>query len=157
MNDMSKNFKQVWLKSMEAISDTASRIATNTKYKINEMNIVNRRAEILKDFGAKSYELWQKGEQFPAELDVLLSELHQLECELSKIRAEKEAAKPAKEVQPASETAEEQADESVGETEEQENDGFETVPMMEEDEEVLEEISETEPADDEVPTIKVEE
>ena len=129
MADMTKGLKGIWMKSMEAISDTASRIATNTKYKVNEMNIVNRRAEILKDFGAKSYALWQKGEQFPAELDELLAELHQLETELSAIRAEKVVSKPAAPVAPAEAPAEEPKsfEEKMEELEEKTEDALESI------------------------------
>lgn len=89
MAEIKKSLKGIWLKSMEAISNTASNIASNTKYKVDEMNIVNRRREILSDFGAQSYELWQKGEKFPAQLDELLKELSELDEALNAIRTEK--------------------------------------------------------------------
>ena len=79
MAEIRKSLKGIWLKSMEAISNTASNIASNTKYKVDEMNIVNRRREILSDFGAQSYELWQKGEKFPEQLDAQLKELSELD------------------------------------------------------------------------------
>ena len=94
MAEYPKGFKGIWMKSMEAIGDTATKIASNTKYKVNEMNMINRRREILSDFGEKAYALWQKGEQFPAELDALLEELSGLDASLEEIRAEK-AAKAA--------------------------------------------------------------
>lgn len=111
MADLTKGFKGIWLKSMEAIGDAASKVAANTKYKVSEMNLVNRRKEILTDFGAKSYELWQKGENFPAELDVLLAELHQLETELGEMRTEKEKAAAAAKVVPVAVVKEEPAKE----------------------------------------------
>lgn len=89
MAEIKKSLKGIWLKSMEAISNTASNIASNTKYKVDEMNIVNRRREILSDFGAQAYELWQKGEKFPETLDVLLKELSELDEALNAIRIEK--------------------------------------------------------------------
>ena len=91
MADLSKGFKDIWMKGMEAISDTASKVASNTRYKINEMNMINRRQEILADFGAKAYALWQKGESFPDELNTLLGELDQLETALDEIRVAREA------------------------------------------------------------------
>lgn len=89
MTEIKKSLKGIWLKSMEAISNTASNIASNTKYKVDEMNIVNRRREILSDFGAQSYELWQKGEKFPETLEALLKELSELDEALNTIRIEK--------------------------------------------------------------------
>lgn len=89
MAEIGKSLKGIWLKSMEAISNTASNIASNTKYKVDEMNIVNRRREILSDFGNQSYELWQKGEKFPESLEALLKELSELDEALNAIRIEK--------------------------------------------------------------------
>lgn len=110
MAEYPKGFKGIWMKGMEAIGDTATKIASNTRYKVNEMNMVNRRREILSDFGERAYALWKKGEQFPTELDALLGELSQLDASLEEIRAEKAAraadAKPEAEAQPAEETAE---------------------------------------------------
>lgn len=86
--DIGKSLKGFWLKSMEAIGNTASSIASSTKYKVNEMNLVNRRREILSDFGSISYELWQKGEKFPEPLENLLKELDDLDQMLNELRAE---------------------------------------------------------------------
>lgn len=121
MAEIGKSLKGIWLKSMEAISNTASNIASNTKYKVDEMNIVNRRREILSDFGAQSYELWQKGEKFPEPLEQLLKELSELDEALNAIRTERlalvkteEAAKAAEQeediVEATEETIEDVAD-----------------------------------------------
>ena len=110
MAEYPKGFKGIWMKGMEAIGDTATKIASNTRYKVNEMNMVNRRREILSDFGEKAYALWQQGEQFPADLDALLRELSQLDVSLNEIRAEKAAKAAANatkgENQPAEESNE---------------------------------------------------
>lgn len=125
MAEISKGLKDIWLKSMQAISSTASTIASNTKYKVDEMNILNRRRDILSDFGARAYELWQKGEVFPAPLNEQLEELSKLDESLNAIRTEKLAGvktdapeeKPAVE-QPAEadESAEKASDEEKEKT-----------------------------------------
>ena len=69
MADIVKGLKSVWMRGMEAIGDTASNIANNTKYKVQEMNLINRRHEILSDFGTHAYALWQSGMKFPKELE----------------------------------------------------------------------------------------
>ncbi len=89
MAELSKNLKNIWMKSMQAIGNTASNIASNTKYKVDEMNLLNRKREILNDFGAKAYALWQKGVVFPPELQDQLCELSQLDEKLNDMRAEK--------------------------------------------------------------------
>ncbi len=90
MADLGKNLKSIWMKGMEAIGNTASNIASNTKYKVDEMNLLNRRREILSDFGAKAYAMWQKGEflDFPESLKRDLEELTRLDNQLVDMRAE---------------------------------------------------------------------
>lgn len=126
MADIGKSLKGIWLKGMEAVSNTASNIASNTKYKVEEMNILNRRREILSDFGAQAYELWQKGEQFPESLAALLQELSTLDETLNAIRTEKLAGvkteadskenPPAAEEQQPDETADEELEAHCEET-----------------------------------------
>lgn len=89
MADFSDKMKKAWLKSMEAIGNTAGNIASNTRYKVNEMTLLNRRREILSDFGARAYDLWQKGETFPEELARQLEELSQVDTQLNALRMER--------------------------------------------------------------------
>ena len=89
MADFGANVKKIWLKSMEAIGNTASNIASNTRSKVDEMNLVTRRSEILKEFGNQAYSLWQKGERFPEELEKQLRELEKLDEQLNDLRAER--------------------------------------------------------------------
>ena len=89
MADIGKTLKGVLIKGMEAIGSAANNIASNTKYKMDEMNIITRRREILGDFGAKAYELWQKGIRFPEELESQLQELSELDVRLNELRMQK--------------------------------------------------------------------
>ena len=97
MADFGQNLKNIWMKSMETIGNTASSIASNTRFKVDEMNLVTKRSEILKDFGAKAYALWQKGEHFPEELEKELKQLGKLDDQLNDLRAERYAGIQAKE------------------------------------------------------------
>ncbi len=92
MADIGKNLKNIWMKSMEAIGNTASSIASSTKYKLDEMSMTNKRNEIMNDFGARAYALWQKGERFPEELETQLRELARLDETLNDMRAERYAS-----------------------------------------------------------------
>lgn len=116
MADIGKSLKGIWLKGMEAVSNTASSIASNTKYKVEEMNILNRRREILSDFGAQAYELWQKGEQFPATLAALLEELSKLDETLNAIRTEKLAGVKTEAAEETDEVPEGPAEEESADT-----------------------------------------
>ena len=89
MADIFDSLKKTWLRGMEAVSNTASSIAVNTKQKVNEMTLENRRREILSDFGMMAYDLWQKGETFPEPLANLLRELSTLDEELNALKAQR--------------------------------------------------------------------
>ncbi len=91
MADLGSGLKSMFMKGMESIGNAAASIASNTKSKVDEMNMVNRRTEILADFGNRAYGLWLKGESFPPELDSLLKELKDLDERLNDLRAEKYA------------------------------------------------------------------
>jgi len=107
MADIGTGLKNFWLKGMEAIGNAASNIASNTKSKVDEMNLVNRRAEILREFGNQAYALFLKGERFPEELEAQLRELIKLDDQLNDLRAERLAGVKAAET--ASEEAKDAA------------------------------------------------
>ena len=97
MADIGSSIRDFWIKSMEAVGRTASGIANNTRTKVDETNLVNHRADILKDFGTRAYTLWQKGEKFPEELEEQLRELSRLDEQLNDLRAERLAGVKQKE------------------------------------------------------------
>ena len=89
MAEFGKGLKGSLIKGMEVVGNTANNIANNTKYKLDEMTIINRRREILSDFGAKAYEIWQKGVTFPDVLEDDLQELCELDIRLNELRMAK--------------------------------------------------------------------
>ncbi len=164
MADLSKNLKTAWMKGMEAIGNTASNIASNTKYKVQEMNLINRRREILSDFGAQAYEMWQKGEQFPEKLAKQLEELSHLDEELNAMRTERFAGVTTEQVpeeaapaEAPAEKAEEEAEVVEAETvvEEAPEAADEGVPTIEVVETEAEDIPEAPVTDDDVPTLQM--
>ena len=90
--DIRDRAKSLWLKSMKAIGNTAASIANNTRYKVDEVTIQNRRREVLGDLAVKAYALWLKGEEFPEEMTRMLEELKTLDEQLNDMRAEKYAS-----------------------------------------------------------------
>ena len=90
--DIRDKAKNLWIKGMKAIGNTAASIANNTRYKVDEGTIQNRRREVLGDLANKAYALWLKGETFPEPMTRMLQELKQLDEQLNDIRAEKYAA-----------------------------------------------------------------
>jgi hypothetical protein len=113
MADMRGKMKKFWMKSMQAVGNTASSIASNTRYKVNEMNLQNRRREILNDFSSKAYALWMKGEKLPDELAEMMEELKGIDERLNDMRAERYAGKLSDTARDMEEDGEPEAQEEV--------------------------------------------
>ena len=60
--------KLLWIKGMKTIGNTATNIANNTKYKVDEMTLQNRRRELGGDLSSAVYAMWMKGTEFPPAL-----------------------------------------------------------------------------------------
>ena len=78
-NDIRDRVKNIWMKGMDSIGSTAASIASNTRYKVDEMNLQNRRRDLAQDLSGRVYSLWQKGEAFPPEIEKLLKELQHVD------------------------------------------------------------------------------
>ena len=91
-NEIREKAKALWIRGMKAVGNTAASIANNTRYKVDEVTIQNRRSEVLKDLAHKAYALWLKGEAFPSDMEKMLEELKRLDEQLNDMRAEKYAA-----------------------------------------------------------------
>lgn len=115
--------KSLWLSGMKAVGNTAASIASNTRYKVDEVTLQNRRREVLGDLAVKAYALWLKGEAFPEEMDKMLRELNKLDEQLNDMRAEKYASRLQQDTPAdAEETAEEPGEPEEPEQEEEEED-----------------------------------
>ena len=132
--DIRDRAKTLWIKGMKAIGNTAASIANNTRYKVDEVTIQNRRREVLGDLANKTYALWLKGERFPESMAKMLEELKQLDEQLNDIRAEKYAASFTGSV---SAPAEQKEEEKEGENEEEEDE----LPVSEDNSSVSAEIN----------------
>jgi hypothetical protein len=92
MADIGKTVKEIWEQSMKAVNKAATNIATSTKQKVDEMNIVTRRKELQNQLGLRLYELWQAGEDVPETLKATLEEMRDLEVKLQELRESKTTA-----------------------------------------------------------------
>lgn len=93
MADFKNQVKKMWIRGMEKVGNTASNIASNTKYKVDEMNLQNRRRDLFSSIGPQAYILWQKGEQFPDVISRMLEEIQKLDEQLNDMRAERYTGK----------------------------------------------------------------
>ena len=101
--DIREKCKSLWIKGIEAVGNTAASIANNTRYKVDEVTIQNRRREVLNDLAHKAYALWLKGEEFPESMSRMLEELQKLDEQLNDMRAEKYASSNKQIREPAGE------------------------------------------------------
>lgn len=87
MNNI-KKVHELFLKAMEGVGSSASKLASNANYKVTEMNLSTHHRELIEGMGKLSYELWQKGVKFPAEIEKQLLELSEVDEKLAKLKAE---------------------------------------------------------------------
>lgn len=118
--DIRERAKALWIRGMKAVGNTAANIANNTRYKVDEVTIQNRRREVFNDLAHKAYALWLKGESFPEPMAKMLDELKQLDEQLNDMRAEKYALTGKKPVD--AELPEEEAETEEEEEEQEEED-----------------------------------
>jgi hypothetical protein len=90
-NNIRYKAKTLWIKGMKSIGNTAASIANNTRNKVDEMTLQNRRSELSGELSRVVYSLWLKGTEFPPEVTQMLEELQELDDRLNDIRAEKSA------------------------------------------------------------------
>ena len=109
---------------MKAIGNTAANIASNTKYKVDEVTLQNRRREVLNDLAYKTYALWLKGESFPEEMTKMLEELKQLDEQLNDMKAAKYASARQLEQAETTDTEPEYSSDSEEQPEEEEPDNI---------------------------------
>ena len=83
--------KTLWIRGMNSIGNTAANIANNTRQKVDEITLQNRRREVRTDVAGTVYALWLKGETFPEPVTKLLSEMKKLDEQLNDLREEKYA------------------------------------------------------------------
>ena len=98
--DIREKTKELWIRSMKAIGNTAANIANNTRYKVDEVTLQNRRREVINDLANKAYVLWLKGEKLPDQMSGMLNELKSLDEQLNDMRAEKYALRSLEMLEP---------------------------------------------------------
>ena len=75
MADLGQNIRNMVMKGMEAIGNTANSIASNTKQKVDFYNLQGEKKELLNSIGSKIIELWKQGEKLP---DALIEDIEKV-------------------------------------------------------------------------------
>lgn len=133
--DIREKTKELWIRSMKAIGNTAANIANNTRYKVDEVTLQNRRREVINDLANKAYVLWLKGEKLPDQMFGMLNELKSLDEQLNDMRAEKYAAsRKTVPVSAVSSGADESEEQTGNDNEDEETEDDEILPPADSEE-----------------------
>lgn len=147
MSNITSKIKTGWLKCMESIGQGAANMADNAKQKLGELNMENRRKDLLAQLPTKVMQLWKDGVELPEELSGMLSELNGINEELDALHAARQAKKQKPAItdgKDAAEAVEETAEEAAEEATEAIEDATEEAAEAVEEaaEEITEEITE---------------
>ena len=133
MSELKQNLKDLVIKGIDAIGNTASSLASSTKQKVNELALKGRRNEILEGFGEKAYEAWKNGAELPEELTGDLREVLALDQELEQLKDSREnsedPAEPAESEETEKAEEPEEAEEPAAPEEAEEPEG--RIPVIE--------------------------
>ena len=94
MANLYNELRTTFLKGMESFGKAASSLASGAQEKLQEMNIDALRRQVMADIPDCALDLWKQGVELPEALSEKLSELNDLNEQLSTMRAAREKAKP---------------------------------------------------------------
>ena len=95
MSEIGENLKNLVLKGIGVIGTKANDIASGAKQKVGEFNLANEQKELFSAIGRKVFEMFRQGADLPGELAEELKKAAEIEEEIIRIRAEKEAGENA--------------------------------------------------------------
>ena len=97
MANIRRSVRDLFLQGVEAVNSAANHVANATRSKVDELNLRNRRKELLDALAVDLYEQWQKGLALPEALTATLEQLRDIDAQLSEIESQSEpAGEPAK-------------------------------------------------------------
>lgn len=83
MADLRSSVRDLFLQGVKAVNSAANNVATATKSKVEELNLSNRRKELMEQLAIQIYEAWQQGLELPESLNAMLTEVHALDAQLA--------------------------------------------------------------------------
>lgn len=97
MADIGKSVREFLLQSVKAVNSAANSVASTTRYKVDELNLQNRRKELLSAASDLAYTLWKNGEALPESLASILEKVASVDADLASMReTRKQEAEKAK-------------------------------------------------------------
>lgn len=100
MADIRRSVRDLFLQGVEAVNNAANHVANATRSKVDELNLRNRRKELLDALASDLYEQWQKGLELPEAMTKTLELISGIDGQLAEMEEKAEA--PASEEKAAS-------------------------------------------------------
>ena len=97
MADLRRSVRDLFLQGVEAVNNAANHVANATRSKVDELNLRNRRKELLDQLAAALYEQWKDGLDLPEALTSMLEELRDIDEQLEEPESQPEPTEPAAE------------------------------------------------------------
>ena len=95
MADLRRSVRDLFLQGVEVVNNAANHVANATRSKVDELNLRNRRKELLDRLAVALYEQWKDGLELPEALTTLLEELRGIDEQLAEIESQPENSEPA--------------------------------------------------------------
>ena len=142
MAHLSDKVRGLWKKGLSKVEKASSSLYHNTKFKVSELNLLEHQRELMSSVASRCYELFQKGETFPEEVQALLQDLADTDEALNTLRMEhlalieagkqtEAAAQDAEAAVPAeAEPAEAEAEAQASDPDEDEPDGPAPIDLL---------------------------
>ena len=92
MADIRRSVRDLFLQGVEAVNNAANHVANATRSKVDELNLRNRRKELMDALAGDLYDQWQKGLELPETLVKTLEQISDIDGQLAEIEDKAEAA-----------------------------------------------------------------
>ena len=83
MADLRRSMRDLFLQGVEAVNTAANHVANATRSKVDELNLRNRRRELLDSLANALYEQWRQGLELPEALTETLRQLRDIDEQLA--------------------------------------------------------------------------
>lgn len=91
MGDIRRSVRDLFLQGVEAVNNAANHVANATRSKVDEMNLRNRRRELMETLAGTIYEQWQQGLELPEKLTETLEQIRDIEEQLADMESQQES------------------------------------------------------------------
>ena len=95
MADLRRSMRDLFLQGVEAVNNAANHVASATRSKVDELNLRNRRKEMMDALAGAVYEQWKQGLELPEELTGTLEQIREIDAQLAEMESQQEKTEPS--------------------------------------------------------------